>query len=631
MLQILRNKAQSIVIQAIVVIIALVFIFWGVGANLMNNREAALVVNGEEFSFDEFKQAYERTYANYQEQFGGNIPKELIDTDLIKQQVINQLIQGALLRQGALEMGLMISPAEIQDTIENMVQFQENGGFDLSKYKKVLAGSGYSPRKFEEAMSYDMLAQRAALDIQNFSTTITDFEIKELYSLEKTEISVDFVRFSAKDLEETINPTDEELATWYTTVENNYKTDPLLKLKYLSYSYDEIGEKVTVDTTSIEEYYNSNISSYTIPEKRRARHILFKVDDKSSSSVQADQLKKVEKVLDLAKNGQDFAELARKFSEGPTKTNGGDLGLFTQGRMVKAFDEAVFSMQEGEISNIVKTEFGYHIIKLEEIQPTSLTPLEKVQDGIAKKLQVKQAKPIAFQMANEAYESIIGAGSLQAYLTKTPEALLKETDFFTRNNPPSEIRNNQTFLNSAFALKEKELSSLIETPSGYVILYAEAITPPSTPLLTDVKEKAAADYVRQKALETAEQNAAELLAKAQEAGNLQKAVEEAQLTLENSGFMAKNSPQGDSTFPSELVKEAFQLSAKSPLPKEPGSTEGKFFVYQFAARKVPETDLSDSEKTLYEETLLRFKQQQLLSAWLGEKEKKAKIMSHKSL
>ncbi len=631
MLQILRNKAQSIVIQAIVVIIALVFIFWGVGANLMDNREAALVINDEEISFEDFQKAYERTYTNYKEQFGGNIPQGLLDGAFLKQQVSNQLIQGSLLRQGALKMGLMISPAEIQDTVENMVQFQENGSFSLTKYKTILASSGYSPHKFEDAMRYDMLAQRASLDIQNFSSAITDFEINELYRLEKTAVSVDFVQISPTDYQASISPTQEELAAWFLTVQDNYKTEPLLKLNYLSYSFNEIGDKVAVDQTNIEEYYNKNISSYTNPEQRRARHILFKVDEQSSSSVQADQLKKAQNVLELARKGENFGKLAEKFSEGPSKANGGDLGLFPQGRMVATFDEAVFAMQEGEVSNIVKTDFGFHIIQLVEIQPTSITPLEKVHDTIAKDLQVSQAKPIAFQLANEAYENIIGEGSLQAYLANNPETQLKETDFFNRNNPPTEIANDQKFLNSAFSLKEKELSSLIETSTGYFILFAEKITPPSTPPLADVQEKVMRDYIKKTALETTQKQAEDLLAKAKESGDLEKAANEAELKLENSGFMTKNGPRESSKFPANLKDGVFQLSQKSPFPEEPGKVGENFIVFQFAERKIPENTLSDTEKNLYKETLLKYKQQQLLSAWLDNQEKNAKIMSHKSL
>ncbi len=631
MLQLLRNKAQSVIIQAIVVIIALVFIFWGVGTNMSNNRESAIVINDDEISFEEFQKAYERTIDNFKEQFGGNIPQNLIDGPIIKQQVVNQLIQNSLLRQGAVRMGLKISPAEIQDTIENMVQFQENGMFNLEKYNSLLTANRYSPHKFEDTMRYDMLAQRAALDIKNFATTTSDYEINDLYNLENTLVSVNFVKVSPEDFQDTITPTEDELNQWYASVQDNYKTAPLLRLKYLSFTFKDISSKVTIDEDTVEENYKKNLSRYTNQEQRRARHILLKTEENASNSVHADQLQKAKKVLKLAKAGEDFAKLAEKFSEGPTKTNGGDLGLFTQGRMVQPFDDTVFKMQEGEISDIVKTSFGYHIIKLEEIQPIATTPLAEVHEAIVKELQTVQAKPIAFQLANEAYEGIISAGSLSAYITKNPDALLKQTDFFNRNSPPPEIKGDLKFLDKAFSLKEGELSSLIETSTGYAILFADKITPPATPPIEDINERVAKDYKAEKALEIAQNNAADLLSKSKENGDLKNAAAESGMTVENSGLLAKNNAGDNSTFPASLKEQVYQLSAKSPFPEEPGAVEGNFYVFQFAERKEPETALSENERNLYKETLLQFKQQQLLSSWLEQQEKNAEIFTHKSL
>ena len=137
MLQIFRDKSQSMFIQAIVVVIALVFIFWGVGANMMDKREAALVVNDEEISFQEYQRIYDDLLAGYRQQFGGSIPEALLDSLGLSSQVKNQLIQQALLRQGSASMGLLVSAPEVQQDIQEMVQFQENDSFNMEKYKSL--------------------------------------------------------------------------------------------------------------------------------------------------------------------------------------------------------------------------------------------------------------------------------------------------------------------------------------------------------------------------------------------------------------------------------------------------------------------------------------------------------------
>ncbi|MEE4135734.1 MAG: SurA N-terminal domain-containing protein, partial [Desulforhopalus sp.] len=162
MLQILRKKAQSTFIQIIVVIIALVFIFWGVGTNLSGNRQAALSVNDVDITFQEYQQAYDQAYQRLSDQFGGNMPRDLADSLNLKQQVINQLIQTALLRQGAAAMGLTVSAEEIRQIIEGMVQFQENGRFDIDRYKEILALNRMAPTIFEESMRHDRLTEVTA-------------------------------------------------------------------------------------------------------------------------------------------------------------------------------------------------------------------------------------------------------------------------------------------------------------------------------------------------------------------------------------------------------------------------------------------------------------------------------------
>lgn len=630
MLQILRNKAQSIVIQAVVVVIAIVFIFWGVGANLFDNRESALVINDEEISFQDFQIAYDRTYNNIRDQFGGNVPQGLLENLGIKEQVINQLIQEALLRQGAEEMGIRISKEDIQDTVQNMVQFQDNGRFSLEKYNSLLAANNYSPTKFEDTVRLDMLVQKASLNIGQFASTATNQEIDELYTLEKSKVSYKYVEISAGEYSDTISVTDEELAAWYPTVQDNYKTDPEVRLKYLDFSYSTIGKKLTIDDSSVDKYYQDNADKFTDPEMRGARHILFKADENSPPEVHEQQKKKAQEILELARGGEDFAELAKQYSEGPSKVQGGDLGLFTRGQMVKPFEDAVFLLETGGISEVVKTSFGYHIIKLEQTKPALTKPLSEVRDEIISTLQTDQARPLAFQLANEAYEGIIGAGSLNAYLETHKEAPIKTTDFFSRSGAPADLGRDQKFLNAAFSLKEKELSSLIETSRGYAILYADSVKVPAVPELDKVKDRVALDYKREKADEAARQSAESLLQQAKSLSSLTGAAEKGGFTVKESGYLEKTQAQ-QTQVPQDITEEAFRLTGKEPFPEEVLQSGESLYVIEFSGRKTPEEQLSDDDRKRYKNAIIQRKQQQILAAWLKGKRENSKVMTHKSL
>lgn len=631
MLQILRKKAQSTFIQIIVVIIALVFIFWGVGTNLNNNRQAALTVNGEEITFQQYQQAYDRAYQRLSDQFGGNVPKGLADSLGVKQQVINQLVQGALLRQGAEAMGIVVSNQEIRDTIQEMVQFQENGAFSMDRYKSILAANRMAPTKFEQSLRFDRLSEVAAREIGRFAATTTDFEIQEIYSQLNEKVAVDYVEFSAADFTDKVEMDDEKIADWFETVKDNYKTAPEVKLQYLAFTFDEVGSKIDIDDAAVDEYYENNIEEYKIPEKRKARHILFKASDNDSEEIHTEKLKKAEEIRQLALEGQDFAELAREYSEGPSKANGGDLGSFTRSQMVGPFAEAVFSMQPGDISDVVKTRFGYHVILLEDIEPPLTTPKANVHDEIVKTLQDKQAESLTFQVANEAYEAIISSGSLTAYGEAHPEATIQESDFFTNETAPEVLKKDDAFLGKAFELSTGELSSLIKGSTGYAILFVEDRKAPVVPPLAEVKEKVMENYRQTQSIELAKEAAQKILDDAKASGDFAQTAVGQELSLKDSGMLAQNNQSQDTEFPAELTATAFQLSTSNPLPEKIGEVGDNFYVYAFKNREVPTMPEDDTEMERYKQSLLRFKQQQLVASWLRHMEIGAEVTKHQSL
>lgn len=630
MLQILRKKAQSTFIQVIVVVIALVFIFWGVGTNLSGDRQAALVVNDENISFQDYQQAYDRAYQRLSDQFGGNVPKGLAETFGIKQQVINQMIQASLLRQGAAKMGISVSGQEIQQIIKDMAPFQENGEFSIEQYKSVLAANRMAPTKFEESMKLDRLSEVAAREIGNFATIVTDSEIQEVYSRQNEKIAVKYVKISSDQFVDKVKIDDTALKAWFETVKENYKTEPQLKLQSLLFTYDSVASKIAIDPGKIEAYYQENLETYRTPEQRHARHILLKAADTDSAERHQEQSQKAEEVRKLAENGGDFSALAQQYSEGPTKDSGGDLGFFSAGQMVPEFDAAVFAMQPGEISQVIKTQFGYHIILLQEIKPPETKSLEAATTEITAALQQKEAESLTFQVANDAYEGIIAAGSFAQYAKENPSIHIKKTDFFTRSNAPDELQADAQFLDKAFELNKGELSSLVKGQSGYAILFSEDIKEPQIPAFEAKKDVLVKDYQKLQAREMAEKAANDMLQSLREDKKFDTVAQENGFPVLESGLLSRQE-QNKTPFPSSLLEDVFLLSASSALPEAPGNVEDEFFVYTFLDRQIPTMPKDGPEVVQYRENLLRFKQQQLLSAWLRHMENDAKITRHQSL
>ena len=632
MLQIFRDKAQSTFIQGIVLVIALVFIFWGVGTNMMSNRESALVVNDEEISFQEYQQVYDKLLSSYRQQFGGSVPEELLQTLGLSQQVKNQLIQGTLLRQGATDMGLLASAPEVQRHIQGMVQFQENDAFNMDKYKSILTSSRLTPHKFEAGIGQDMLTGKVVTSIMDFSTIVADTEILDRYQQDKESVSLRFAKISPLDFQDKVNVEEEKMVAWFDQHKETYKSAPRLKLKFLSFPYGDEAENLTISDEQLENRYRQNLARYQTPEKRHARHILLKADENSSSTTHASQLATAEEVKAKAEAGENFITLAETYSEGPTKVNGGDLGSFSRGQMVKPFDDAVFLMQEGEVSEVVKTRFGYHVILLEEIFPATTRPLAEVQEELSKELQTELARPAVFQKANEAYEGIIAAGSLQEYARLTPDAAIRETDFFSRSEYPEELDKTPVIRDTAFSLKKGELSSLLESSAGYSILYAEAIQEPVVPELESVREQVTEDYANELAKNLALEQSEELLSTLKAGSTFSEATQPLGIEVIEATLLRKGIGPEANGFPSTLAENVFALSSESPLPDKAETVGKDFFIYQFTKRTLPDAAaLTSAEKEQYRSELLRSKQDRLLMAWLRHQEKNAKIYSNKNL
>ncbi|MGL1932691.1 MAG: SurA N-terminal domain-containing protein [Desulfotalea sp.] len=630
MLQILRNKSQSIFIQIIVVIIALVFIFWGVGSSFMDNSEAALVVDGHEVSFQEYQKAYKQGYDKMNKKFGGNISADLADSFGLKDEVINQLVQTVLLREGGRDMGINLSDIEIKNAITSISQFHKDGVFNPETYDEVLIANRLNSTKFESNMRIDLLSDKTTKLISSFANTVTEFEINDFYAQVNEGVSVEYIKVSPELFADKVKVNQEELEKWFSTAAAQYKAAPEVKLSYLDYSYASIGEKIAIDEPSITNYYQENLAEFTSTPRRHARHILFIIDENDNEDSKKEKLTKAEKVLIRAKAGEDFAALALEFSDGPTKTNGGDLGFFSKGEMIPIFDEVVFTMKPTEVSDIVTSQFGYHIIKLEEIQEELVTPMAEAKEEISQILKHKQAEKIAMQMANNAYEGIIGSGSIASYIKEHPEAPFKESVYFSKTTAPAIFKNDAKLLDTAFTLKAKELSSMLKTNDGYAILYIEDIKEAQNPKLESVQEQATADYKKELAKKMAKDSAEKILADlAIEGADINELAVIIGAKVDKTDFLTR---QGESAeFPRSLIDGLFILSPKNKLPATVASDGEDLYVYSYLGRKDPETLTNEKEIERYRSGIILNKQQQLLSAWLFSQQNNIEFTKHPSL
>jgi peptidyl-prolyl cis-trans isomerase D len=627
MLNVLRKQAQSTLIQGLVLVIAIVFIFWGVGSNLNNNRTAIALVNSVEISYQEFQRAYDRAVENFQQQFGGQVPAGLIKQMGLKKQVVNQLIQAELLRQGGQEMGIKVTELLTQQKINKMAAFQENGQFNLERYKTVLNQNRMTPTSFEAGITADLQTARVTDDIAAFAM-VPDNAVKDWLAYTEEEIKLNYVVFNSPDFEDKVEVDEKALATWFADNRAKYRSEPEVQLKYLFFSYDD--SQVEISDEVLKARYESDKDSYRQPEQRHARHILFKVAEDDADFVRADKKKKAEEVLLLARQpGSDFAALAKEYSEGPSKEQGGDLGFFTAHQMVPAFDKAVFALKTGEVSELVETRFGYHIIKLEEIRPATVRSFKQVKDNLAATMKKQQARGVTFKRATETYEAIMRAGSLDKYAEEGKEKVVA-TDYFTRSKVPEGIMQDPKFIDAAFKLKKGELSSIVELNAGYAVVFVNDIKEPALPELDAVRDRATADYKKEKAFDLARQAATELLTASREKNGLGKAVT-AEQQVQTTDFLKRSNPGGQDSLPPQVLQDGFKLPWKDKLAESPVQVADSYYVYEISERRAGSPDRDAEQLEEVRKQLLTSVRSQLLNAWLGNVQAKAKIWINEPL
>ncbi len=637
MLDLLRRKTKSPFIQGTIMIIVLVFIFWGVGSSYRGTLNTVATVNKQPIDYEEFKKSYDLTVDQYRSQFGGTLPKGLIESLGLEQQVIDQLIQRELLRQGAQKMGILVSDLEVQQAVEKMEAFRTGGIFNAAQYKSILIGSGTTPAAFEGSMRSDLVTGKVVDQLMRFAK-VTPTEIIENFNYENEEIKLQYVVLNAADFKDKVSGSEEALAAFFEENKNNYMTDRQIKLDFLAFPFTT-KEKPAVSDVELEAYYRQNLNRYSSPEQRSARHILFKTSEGDSEDVLSEKYQQAEQVLELARAGDDFAELAQQYSEGPTGPKGGDLGTFSRGRLVKPFEDAVFSLSEGEISDVVvETQFGFHIIKLEKIEPARTKPLDEVKDSITAILQKQQSRDLAFTNVTESYEKIILAGSLAKY-SETSETKITETEFFTRKSPADSgvqegMINEPAFLDAAFALNKGELSSLVETGTGYAIIFATDKKESEVAPLEKVRDQVEKDYAEQKAETLARESAEALLASLKE----QHAQGEDDLTASAAKLgvpVKESSPinrSGASTgtekaeyLPPRLVSSGFSLTADNPYPEEIVASNKSFYVFRFIDRQPPSQDIFSQKEDGLKMDLLEEKKAVILAAWIDNERSKATV------
>jgi len=404
MLQAIRDKVTGWIAYGIIFLISIPFALWGVNSYLGGGEAApAATVNGEEITARDLDQAYATYRQRLTQLFGGVIPESFGTEIMLRDQVRAQLIEKIALRQYTQQQRYRIGDADLNRIIRNMDVFQRDGQFDTAIYEAQLRSLGYSPLGFEQELRTDGAMQHFETGIRATSFVLPATR-KQFSSLNNQTRKIRTIKYSAKAADVQIDA--DEIEQHYQSKSDRYRTPEQVRIDYIEVSLDDIKKGIEVNRDDVFARYQDNRAAYSSPETREASHILIKATDDADND---QALARITDIRNRIVNGESFTDLAVKFSEDPGSANdGGNLGEIERGVMVQTFEAELFAMQIDQLSEPVKTGFGWHIIKLHSISGGDTQSFESIraslEDEIRTELAEGQIYDLVENLANLAYE-----------------------------------------------------------------------------------------------------------------------------------------------------------------------------------------------------------------------------------
>ena len=517
MLGFMRKHARSTFIKAIFWMIIIVFVSWGVGVMVRggNKVNVAAMVNGEPITAQEYARAFENMQRMYQQLYREKFTPEVATQLNLHQRAIDDLINDLLLKREARRLGLQVTDDEVRDAILNVPNFRAGDRFDRTRYLAVLRATRTTPAEFEESQRESLLITK----LENLVTdgiTVSDRELHDLYALDHDTIDVTFVKVPYAKYQNAATVTDTEVNDYYEQNREAFRRPERVTLTYVTYAPKDLEASVPVTDESIAAYYEAHQSDYETPEKAHVREILFVVPADTDDATRAAIRTTADGVLNEAKNGGDFAALARAHSGDPlTKDAGGDLGLVEPGKLEGPIDEAAFALDSGQVSDLIETPRGFAIVKVEEKQPSGTQPLAEVRDQIARALREAGAEQAARDWVDADLEKARTGTSLEDLATG--RGLKATTSSSVSRGEPLPGVTSPTLLATAIGLDEGAVEEIVAVEPPYYLFKVTAKTPSDIKPLAEAHDQIVATLRAQKARTAARAAADELLAAAKDA------------------------------------------------------------------------------------------------------------------
>ncbi len=560
MLGYIRESVQGWIAWAIVILLIIPFALWGINEYFGSGGSLVVAnVNGEEITQQAYQREFYQQRDRMREMFGDQFNPSLMDPQ-IKKKALDDIINREVIIQTADQAGYRISDDFLVQTIQSFDAFKESGEFSNNLYKQQLTSQGESPATFEYRMQRAMLSQQMYSGVAA-TPVVTKHDVDYLLKLQEQSRDIGYMVLKADSFKQEADATEEAIKQFYDQHNEQYMTPEMVSLQYLELNVSDLTTDQQPSDEELKQFYDERSNLYVIPEERRTRHILVNVDASATEEQIQAAKTKANELRKKISEGADFEKLAKENSDDPGSAQlGGDIGFFGKDSLDPAYEEAMFKLKVGEVSEPVLSAFGYHIIKLEEIREAQAKPFEEVKSTLIAEYQQGVAERKFFELSekltNLAYEvpdtleDAAGATGLQ----------VKTTDLFPRTGGTG-IAANPKVSTAAFSdevLKQGYNSEPIGVGENHVVVirvkdHQEAKLKP----FDEVKNAIKVQLVNEKAQQRAEQqglNIIEQLAKGE--ATAEAAAKIVNVEWKKAGELKRT----DRSIDGKIVQQAFKMT-----------------------------------------------------------------------
>ena len=588
------------------------------GASAAPNAVVASV-EGRDIEVGDFQRAYTQQVQQYRQAYGGNLDDQMLQQLGVEQRVLAQMIDTEAVLAEADRLGIKVTDAELRERIVRLPAFQENGQFiGDQRYRQILAAQAPPIKvdEFERELRRQLQSDKLR-DALTAWVTITDTDIEAEYRRRNEKVKVDLVLFNADAFKAGIAPADAEIAAHFEQNKSTYRVPEKRRVRYLHADAATLRDRVTITEADARARYTETIAQYQQPEQVRTSHILLKTEGKDEAAVRT----QAEGLLARLKGGADFAALANQHTEDEaSKGKGGDTDFFARNTMVKEFEDAAFALEPGQMSDVVKTPYGFHIIRTTGKRPATTQPFETVSAQIQDQMKWERAQQDVQRLVEELDKEIDDPSDIDR-VAQARGLTAADSPLFSKEEPVPGLGFAPEVTAKAFELEGGKVSDALRTPQGAAFITVIDVQAPHDPQLADVRDRVREDLINERAATMARERASAMAGAFK--ANFAAAAGSAGLGVQSSELIARGAafPEVGVSVPVETA--AFALAAGGI--SDPIATDRGTVILRVADKQAITTEALNLEREQVRGQMAEQRKGQFFAAYMTKAKQKMTI------